>query len=261
MLDARYFSRYFRISAHDRNKALSGQSNSNFTVNVPSNSSEFQNVVACQIVSAEIPNVFYNIPEGKNTFIFATVATPGTDITVTVTSGQYTLDELVATLTSQISTSLGGGSVTSSTNTNTKRITINFPEAISFTASRLENPLSTTLGFEDGVIYDGSSIESTYPPNLAGPGTVYVHSRQISPGVTDFDRSEDIHSILGVPLDLGFGFTCHWQARDSVTNLFRYINPRNLNEISLALRDRYGMILDINGHDWSVVIKMYYKNQ
>ena len=72
MLDAQYFSRYFRISAHDRNKALSGQSNSNFTVNVPSNSSEFQNVVACQIVSAEIPNVFYNIPIGKNTFIFAT---------------------------------------------------------------------------------------------------------------------------------------------------------------------------------------------
>jgi len=175
-LDQDVFSKLIRINSHDRNLNLQ-ERNANFTINVPSYSREFSQILACQVVSAHLPHVFYNVPEGQNNFTFIIDAT-STTATITIPEGQYSVDQFLSEFEARIDAVLLAtyGATTTTVDDKTFKVEITFPTNITFQTK--DNWIATKLGFGFlGEEYSGTNIfESPGPIALTGPSVVYIKS-------------------------------------------------------------------------------------
>ena len=255
--DSKYQSKLLRLSAHDRDRSRPNQTNSDFSIDIKSQNTELKKIVAIQVVNCQIPNVFYNIPDGLNTFNFDdALSAPQT---VTITPGQYQLvqfmDAFLDLIDTKLSFPLGTSSYVFDDITN--KITITFPEIITFTSHREDNPLLYKLGYGFDV-YSGTTIAASYIINLIGPHTVSIHSPEISNGVLDYgSRSSTVRMIAQVPLDNPFGSMCYFNATTN-SDIIKYQSLKSINRIRLVLRDIQGRRLDIQEHDWNMTLKIWY---
>lgn len=253
-LESKYQTTLLRISAHDRTDR-NLETNSDFTIDIRSQNSELKRVVAIQIVNVQIPNVFYNIPEGQNTFDFDF----GGPQTITLTPGQYDIDQLMDEFKKQMDTITGqvAGTTTHEFNDITKKLTFTTAVSISFNSSK-DNPLAYKLGFGDNDSYTGITFEAPEIINIIGPNTVSVHSPDLSNNVIDYGaRSGTVRMICEVPLDKPFGFMCYYRAQSS-SDLIKYKDKRSFNSIRMVLRDTEGRRLDIGNLDWSITVRCFY---
>ncbi len=265
ILETKYASSMVRVSSHDRNFNIKNESSSSFTVNVPSNTEQLKNVLAVQPLSVKLPNLFYNCYNSIFKFSINTV-----DYSISVPDGQYTIDSFMNEFVSAYNTATGNTMTYNSTSSATPdldpitfKLDLDFASlsAITFTASA-DNNIAQKLGFSyDDTVYTSSAtgvITSPYPVDLSGPDAVYIHSIQMSNGVHDMDTSGDIHVITAIPLDKPFGQTCFWQNSSASSHLIKFYSPRNITNISMNLRDNRGRLLDIQGADWTIILKVYY---
>lgn len=255
-MDLKYQSKLLRLSAHDRDVNKINQSNSDFTIDLGSNSPELKRVVAVQIISVSIRNLFYNITSGKNTFVFDdNVAAPHT---ITITPGNYDITAFMTAFLDAIDTELGYALGTSSYTFNdiTSKITITFPESIDFVSDKEDNPLAYRLGYGYET-FSGTTIAATHIIMLSGPDLVCIHSPELSNGTLDFGAvSDTIHVVAEVPIDQEFGFVCFYQP--SNPNIIKYQNVNSFSSIRVLLRDVEGGKLDIDQGDWNITLKCYY---
>ena len=89
LLQNEFNSKLIRISAHDRDFSRSNESNSQFEINLPSNTRGMRQVIASVPISFHCTNLFYNVVDAQ--FLF----NDGADQVVTVSDGQYTIDEFM----------------------------------------------------------------------------------------------------------------------------------------------------------------------
>lgn len=259
-LDQDVFSKLIRINSHDRNLNLN-ESNAKFTINVPSYSREFSQILACQVVSAHIPHVFYNVPQGQNTFTFIVDAT-STEYTIEIPEGQYSVDQFLSEFEAQMDAVLLATYGPTSTNVDplTFKVEINFPTNISFQTK--DNWIATKLGFGFlGEEYSGTNIfESPGPIALTGPSVVYIKSDQLSAGSSDFDQAGDINTICSVSLaGTDFGKTASYQASDGNGSIIKYTNPKSITSIDISLVDKFGFALNLGAsHELNMSVKLYY---
>lgn len=252
-LESKYQTTLLRISAHDRTEREL-ETNSDFTIDIRSQNSELKKVVAVQIVNAQIPNVFYNIPDGQNTFDFDY----GGPQTITLTPGQYDISQLMDEFVTQMDTITGqvAGTTTYAFNDITKKLSFTVAVPISFDSSK-DNPLIYKLGFGDDS-FTGTQFDAPEIINIIGPNTVSIHSPDLSNNVIDYGaRSGTVRMICEVPLDKPFGFMCYYRAQSS-SDLIKYKNKRSFNNIRMVLRDTEGRRLDIGNLDWSITVRCFY---
>lgn len=252
-LESKYQTTLLRISAHDRTEREL-ETNSDFTIDIRSQNSELKKVVAVQIINAQIPNVFYNIPDGQNTFDFDY----GGAQTITLTPGQYDIEQLMDEFNKQMDTITGqvAGTTTYDFNDITKKLSFTTAATISFDSSK-DNPLIYKLGFSNGS-YTGTQFDAPEIINIIGPNTVSIHSPDLSNNVIDYGaRSGTVRMICEVPLDKPFGFMCYYRAQSS-SDLIKYKSVRAFNSIRMVLRDTEGRRLDIGNLDWSITVRCFY---
>lgn len=252
-IESKFQSTLLRISAHDRTPRAD-ESNSSFSIDIRSQNVELKNVVALQVVNVQIPNVFYNIPDGQNTFDFDYLGSQ----TITIIPGQYDFETLMDEFLSQMDTITGqlAGTSTKDFDDVTQKMSFTTAVPISFDSS-IENPLAYKLGFGDDS-YSGTQFDAPFIINIIGPHTVSVHSSELSNNVLDYGaRSGTVRMICEVPLDKPFGFMCYYRAQSS-SDLIKYKAIQSFNRISLVLRDIQGRRLDISNHDWSATLRIYH---
>lgn len=251
------FSKNIRISSLDRDISRLNQTNSDFSIDVPSFSREFANIVGFQIVSAEFPNVFYNIPEGQNLFKYNVSST---DLEFEVPEGQYSYPELVTVLEAGIPEL-----VSIVLDNTTLRATLTFTNT-AFINSGPDNPIATLLGF--GVfletfppppILPGTIIEAPSTINLNGASMLYVSSQRLSNPISTFDRTGDTSIIAAIPINSGFGETVFYRANSSNSTLISYRNPRGVSTIDIRLVDENGNILDLQKNHITMTLKIYFE--
>lgn len=259
-LDAKYQSRLLRLSAHDRDKNRANESNSDFTLDVKSQNNELKKVVAIQVINAQIPNVFYNISTGQNTFDYEILGVPQPQIVVD--EGQYELGQFMDKFLSLLDTALTlplGSSTYQFNETGSApdyKVKITSGSAIEFTSSE-NNPIAWILGYGDAS-YTGTQFDAPWIVNLTGPQTVSIHSTQISNPVLDYGASSGtVRMIAQVPLDKPFGQMCYFNVQTS-SDLIKYQSIKSFNQIRLILRDNRGRRLDIGNHDYSLTLKVYF---
>lgn len=251
-VENKYPSKIVRISSHERNLNLSSQTSSDFKVDVPSYSNQFNQVIAVQVLSAEIPHLFYNIDEYNNTFVFTTTG-DAKEHTITMTQGQYVLTKFLDDLMTALDTELVGVNTYSFDDDVTQKVTLNFSEDVSFTPNADTNPIPVRLGF--GVVptlytTTASSITAPNVVNLMAPASVYVHCKELAQQMSDLDNDADTYVLFRMKLDKDFGQSCYYDSNDSVGEMIRYRNPRSFHEFTFSIRDHRGRILNSHDTEW-----------
>jgi hypothetical protein len=151
------------------NQRLNGEA-SNFRLSIPPNAREFSNVVGIQMVSATIPNTFYNITE-KNNFFQYKYGVLNTVGNVLVREGQWDsvdlLTEIAAQMTGQIN-----GNVTWELDSTDYKVTVSSDgDSLLFeTVDPTLVPLLIKLGFVKRTLVYGPGTSITAPSviNLTG---------------------------------------------------------------------------------------------
>ena len=236
---------------------LNGAS-TNFNLSIPPNSREFNNVVGIQMVSASIPNTFYNITQQNNFFQyrFGPLNTIGT---VLVAEGQYELTDLLTEISSQMTTDSSSNVSWTLNSVDYKVLFESDNESFAFyTDDETLVPLLISLGFPKSLVPygPGNSISATHIVNVSGPSTVFIVSRSLTGATSDYSELTNI--IRCIPLDVNFGSIVHYKIGDSESAVIKFTNARSLTNIDLKLVNRNNQVLSLGGLDWDLLIKVYY---
>ena len=249
------------ISSQDKDDG--SISNSNFRVTLRERYS-VQSVDRISIIESIVPNAFYNIsdgsteggngPENNNLILEQKVGAP---LSITISAGQYNVIQFIAALQASINLVLVGDSVVITRNDITNLLTFTFLVG-TYTFSSLSS-MAHVIGFIDSITTGPLVYTMTYPPDLSGINSVYIHSEALSDG-SGIDSSKGIINLVdSISLhNIPYGTFAYKQTTDASLSTISYTMPRNLNVIDIRLRDREGKILNIGTKKLTLVIKMYY---
>lgn len=259
----------WRVSAHDRTDLK--DSTSAFSVDIPSGVESFRNVLAIQLISATVPTSFYNIDtydlsktDPKLEFYYNGVFT-----TLTIPRGQYIIvtdrtaspfpaNDLLTVIETQFA-SVTGSSITWSYDTVKSLLSIT--HATNTLEIKQDNidPVGIweMLGFQKT---QGAALSLTGDtlPNISGAQELFIHVQQLANNTIDLDKENGISLISSIFIDKPFGSTNHYQIQSSMANLIKYSTQRNIDFLTTRIRDSRGRLIDLNGQDWSMIIRAYY---
>jgi hypothetical protein len=243
--------KFIVVNSKDRNALLGGQTNSDFTVSYKDN--DLQQVLKCIVKDVFIPNQFYNINENNNQLRILG-GNMGLPENVTITPGQYNIDQLISALKTAIDNELVTDSVDITKDTITNRLTFTTTANLVISISSLCPVLGITTTL------NGLVNVAQEPWNLNDLQFVQVHSNAVgsSHGI---DASRGIISLIEtVPLtETPFGAVAHRQNNDDVLSEILYDQPRNMFNIDVRLRDQDGTLLALpDNHNCTVILKIYF---
>jgi len=252
------FSRISRVSSIFRQ--YDSETPSNFSVNIPQRSTEFNKLICCQILNICVPNTFYNVPSGSNTLVFQAVSAPGVDLNIVITPGQYNISEFLTAIQTQLA--VAGITFTWTLDSITKKYTYTTTPKIQLT-SGVDNHIAIQLGYgvDDSVIWTlDPANEAPYIPNLFGVQTVYIHSNALAPQSSNFDRDDMSATIAYIDINESFGNTCHFDNHSDSNILVYRGSIKNLSDrLDFRLRDQYGRDVQLEGGEVELVLKCYYR--
>jgi len=238
----------FYINSNNR---LSG-TNSNFThrIDVPKNA---QYTKAC-IIAASIPKSYYLIQAGLNSFTLS----ENTDVTVSISIGNYSRKSLRDELISKLnSASPGGWSYSVSFPPNTEVDQGKFTFSVtgnsiqpSLVFSSAKTGLHQQLGFNRGSTntFSGDTLISTNVINLQRESTLFIHSNLCSTGTDDI--IQEIYTKGETFSQISF-------ENPNVEYYSKPITTTNTNTISIQLTDEDGTLIDLNGINMVLTILMF----
>ncbi len=250
-------SHLIRISSEDRDQG--SVSNTDFTVNL-TQSANVQEVKAIVIKNISFANMFYNVPSNFNTLIILN-SVSNTNRTVTITPGQYTINQFISALQTAINTAFVADSVTVAITNNVNTNVLTFTS----TGGNINIILSgTTMYNLIGLNADTSTASSLVMPlpyNLTGETEVYIHSAILAAGNL-YEPSGTFNVVDMVPITVPFGAT---QSADYnvFEQHFKTYSPfeekKTLSSIDIRLRARDGRVLTLpNNFNFNMLIKYYY---
>ena len=106
-----------------------------------------------------------------------------------------------------------------------------------------------------------NEIVMPYPPDLSGINQVFVHSREVGTnhGLDAGRQGGYINLVECVSLhNVGYGCWGYKQNNDDEMAEILYQENKNLERISIVLRDCYGNKLDIGTKNMYVILKIYF---
>ena len=228
------------------------------------NDSSCQQVVKVLCKDCFVPNLFYNINGTNNTLEFKQNAEPNQ--TVTVPTGQYTIDQLITQLKASIDIKLIDGAIV----TITKGATL---YNLIFTFSGAGTPANNTVTFfsspslisnEIGLTTDvgpSTVLSMPSPYNLKGSEFIQIHSPQVAEvhgldgGASGYISLLETVSLANTP----FGTIAHRQNNDDELAMLLYEQPRNISRISIVLRDETGKRMTLPDNAYvTVILKIFF---
>ena len=238
--------------------------NSDFTVQF--NDSVSQEVLRVLVKDIFIPNQFYNITELNNTFEYIQ-GISFFPVNFTIDPGQYNIITLMFALKEKLDNLLiDGAIVTITKNDATHKLT--------FTLSGAVNPVNNQWG----ISYPNTTMREIIGYTVASPSTsttivmpsswnlnplqyVQVHSQDLaSDHGMDAGSNTTIALLETVSLvETGFGGVAHRQNNDDELSEILYDDQRQLNQITIRLRDSEGQLLTLPGNHYvTIIVKAYY---
>lgn len=246
-----------RITSNDKEVSQSVH-NSNFIVYLKE-TYQTQNVKRILVKDILVPNVFYNVRDGKNGSLnnVLNFDEPGPGpLSITVPQGQYSTSTLIPVLETLMNLQLVSGTVAITQDSISGLLTFTFTGTTAFIDST--SPMAPVLGISTTGVASGV-IVSDFPPALNGIQMVYVHSRDVADAHLIDADSGLISVVENVSFNnVPYGSYAHRQNSDDELALIDYTQPRNINKINIVLRDDLGNILDIGTKEMTVVLKAFF---
>lgn len=260
------FSRLLRISnIHSVNE---NDTITDFTVNL-NRMTETNNIIRAVVKSVSFPNNAYNIytsgPQKNNVFNFDIAGVGSYSVTIQE-EGFYSTQQLIDIIKPQIQASLD---VIDPTNILTMVIG-DYSKKIEYSLSKLtasldipglggDGGLNSVLGNTSDFVVNGSSVTTSQEvPDLYGLTNVYLHSTTLAEGNLADGDVENHDIITEIPVDVIYGQMVNYESRDDELDSVNYLSFRNYDNIKLTLKDLRDNIIQLNGGDFVVVLKIYY---
>jgi len=253
------------ISSEDRD-ASESNTNSDFIVNLKERYNT-QNIARVLVKSIQVPNVFYNVRSGSgapgsgtqnNTLLIQENGQP--DATATIPEGQYTTTTLLTALDTAINAQLVGGTVATTQNALTQKLTFTFTSTTAKIYSNADGSTAADLigiGTSSAI---AASVVADSLPNLSGVNKVFVHSQDVALSHAIDGDSGLISAMDSLSFhNVAFGAMGYMQNPDAELALIDYSSKSiNLSRIRIVLRDNLGAKLDIGTSKMIVVLKVFY---
>lgn len=242
-------SKLIRIDSKDR----SPSSNSQYDMTVDFNDYMLHQIKRVILKSVYMPNTMYNINQYNNTLIYDV---GGGDVTMTIPEGQYNITELMDNIVAQF---IAGPFtvVTYVNDTSTNKVSITFDANVILRAS---STIARVIGLDpdtDTANLSVHNLPNIY--NLSGLQKVYIGSHTIAKGTTmsSSDKSH-IKIFTEIPITVPYGGVEHrvldiLESTDEVTHSV----PFNISSIDITLYDQDLNIVDLNGLDYQIVLKVF----
>jgi hypothetical protein len=236
-------------------------STTDFSVVVP-NDPYMQKVQSIAVKEVTIPNSAYNINQYNNKIYLDNQE--GLTYIITIPVGQYSQSDLFAYLNNPLNNpyfTISQDAV--SKKFQAVRLSIGSLQ-FSIITSGTPNSLNANLGLNTNValeIYPG--LDTLFPnlADLAGIRNFYISSSTLSDNNAMISPTlPRIGVISVVPNDVSWGNIVFYRANEQLLETIDYPsrNGKNISSIDLQLRNLEGKIIDLNGLDWSLIIKIYY---
>ena len=250
------------ISSQDQDN--DSRTNSNFVVTLKERYNT-QNINKILVKNITVPNVFYNVRasngEVNNTMQIQQDGDP--IVVVTVPEGQYSISTYIPALKAAIDAVLTGGNVvTIVQDPLTKKLNFSYSlTAVEMFASEKDDiyRMADVIGLtnDTGPLL---SMDMQSQPDLSGINVVYIHSSEVGEmhGIDgDFGLISLVESVSFH--DVPHGAFAYRQNSDDQLAKIQYDQPKNLNRISIVLRDNLGNILDIGTKKMSLELKAFFQ--
>lgn len=213
------------------------------------------------LVSASIPKSFYNMPTGYNTF---TLTESASTRTITIPIGNYTKNNILIVLATQLNLSAPLGWIYTVTYTNTGTTADTFKITFAVTGNSSVQPIFTfqtktspfrQLGFEDNSTnnFVASSLVSSNAINLSYILRAFIKSnicRGANNGV--FEELLNIGSFPSLSV-------MYYQQFNFDMNTREYNNDL-INSWQFSLVDSYDTLIELNGISWAFSVVFYQRN-
>ena len=265
-------SRLIKCSSQVRSSGNNGR----WTINLPSQAGQIDNVKKMSTRFIQFPNQITNINENNNTISFFRRFSGDifTKITAQIPVGQYTITELLPLLGAVLTSGSGANllTITATYNTTTNRIELEANgtafDYIRLTSAGLPSqyeasPLDPVIGNNtNDIILEGAGpVSLNLPPNLTGLSSVYIHCRTVASSNTTLPNLNismfDIIDISNVP----FGAVATLDVDDPDLHTLDYLDeiPRNFKFLEFTVRDTDGNVLTLpENFNVEVYLKVFY---
>jgi len=242
-------------------RTLDSRSTSDFTYSI----GQSMEVVACAIKSISIPVVQYNVNSNNNKLrVFYGESFADIELPV----GQYDIKTFSDELESRLSTAINGTvQITQDDLTSKLKITSSVP--IRFETNPSVSPLAKVIGLPNYIqgsqsLFPETASTSIDVPNLhdlSGINNYYILSRVLSQNYSGlFSNGVQFPMVINVPVDVAYGQIQHYESDDIQLNIKKYSIPQNIQLIDIKIIDIDGNVVDLNGADIEITLKVYSKD-
>lgn len=243
-------SKLVRIDSKDR----SAGSNSRYDFTSCLNDYMLHNIRRVLLKSVFIPNTQYNINAYNNQLTYDAGAG---DKTITIPVGQYNITELMDEMIVQFAAETPAITMTYVVGSITKKLQLTFGGT---TILRAESLISKYIGMDeekDTANLTVHNLPNVY--NLSGLQKVYIGSHSVAKGTTmsSSDKSH-IKVFTEIPITVNFGEVEHRVLSDmhSIDEVTHSV-PFNISNMDVTLYDENLNIVDLNGLDFQIVLKVF----
>lgn len=241
-----------RISSRDRNN-LANTTSSDFTITLDNIDSahDLKSVVVKHI---SFTNTIYNITSKNNTLTYNIASSP---TSVSIAVGQYTATQFKTALEAVAS----GIVLVMTLDPITYKYTLATTTAIEWLPID-NNPMAEILGISTGSGSDVTSHVCASTVNLSGIQNLFVRCSNLSFTNLVSSRANINSDVLAIiPITSEFGFNEQYISShseiDDVDSLSLH-SGKNIQKMNIKLTDDDGDIVDMNGSDIILVLKVYY---
>lgn len=224
-------------------------------------------LVTIRLLSACIPNVFYNVTGGVLQFHYTSAFTD-VIMTLYVPSGRYDIYTLLTALQTQIddySTFLDGSSLSSLISFSYDYIANSMTLALRAAPTNavlphfvvFETAFSTQLGFviDDEIdIPFNTTCTASNVPDLSGVTSVLIQCYEIP--TSNYSTELRTSMFAYIPLGCDLGDTQYYQF--PYPSKFIVPSSSMMDKLTLSLNDQYGNPLNFRGTQWSVQFELAY---
>lgn len=212
-------------------------------------------ILAYGLESCCIPKTSYNIVGGS--FELEDI---GTRI-ITISDGNYTINTLVSELQTQMN--LAGPVVyTVSYNTSTMKLSfVSDGTGFYINPNQLDFPFLLQLGFNNFTAYSSVSL-AIIPPkvfDISGIKNVYIKIAELSEYMRD---TKNLSSNFKVNYGCSYGSIIYFNNENTYKQYYTTAQNhiRRTDKFSVKLVDENGDLVDLNGSDWSLVLRFLVKD-
>jgi hypothetical protein len=248
-------SKILRINSNERDKNEPSFTSSNFRLNFNLNIPDLVKVHSIVMKTCSIPNTQYNITSLNNTF---SIIINDVLISVQVAVGNYNIDKLLNTINMDVQ--IIDTAFRMRVNDISGKIGFVFSQSQGIILNKSEgNAMADVLGIIKGSITETAEFTAQNLPNLSGLQNIYIVSNVLSGGVGMIDPVLNQLSVFNhIQIDVPFGTYQNYTSYEEQSDEVFFVSDQTLGEVDLRLFNDRGQLLNLQGLDWTMHLKIYY---